>query len=202
MKIQKDVSTLQEVVLQKIQEKDLSRPQLIQAIGYKSIPKGLRRLDIYLSSLKAPDDAFAKNLLRVLEIDGLTFYRSIQATLASMDREAEKEFKPYLVLEINFQPRPWFAAQAIYHQRTVQIPFDLQQLAFEEEVAAVKALYEKRVKNLPYESGVTGFKYYRRHNYCLIFDDAFVLTDAFFIQAGGNGRSYLGNRVVDLLLNK
>jgi hypothetical protein len=201
MEIQQDVSTLQEVVLQKIQEKELSRPQLIQAIGYKNISKGLRKLDIYLSSLQAPDDAFVKNLLRVLEIDGLTFYRSIKATLASMDRAAEKEFKPYLVLEINFQPRPWFAAQAIYHQRTVQVPFDLQQLPFEEEVASVKALYEERVKNLSYESRVIGFEYYRRHNYCLVFDDAFVLTDAFFIQAGGNGKKYLGNRVVDLLLN-
>ncbi len=201
MKIQKDDSTLQEVVLQKIQEKDLSRPQLIQAIGYKNISKGLRKLDIYLSSLKAPDDAFVKNLLRVLEIDGLTFYRSIQATLASMDRAAEKEFKPYLVLEINFQPRPWFAAQAMYHQRTVKVPFDLQQLSFEEEAASVKALYEERVKNLSYESKVTGFKYFRRHNYCLVFDDAFVLSDAFFIQAGGKAKNYLGNRVVDLLLN-
>ena len=104
--------TLQSLIKQKIKEKGLSRSQLVSAIGYSNVSKGCQRLDTFLKTLEAPSEEFIVNIASVLEIDPVTFYRSVVASLDQFSTDS-KRTKPYVEILLGIQVRPLFAYQAV-----------------------------------------------------------------------------------------
>ncbi len=90
------IPTLQKLILKKIEERGLSRFQLVSDIGYTNISKGCQRLDTFLNTLEAPLEEFITKLISILEIDAVTFYRALTASLDQFSNDAKKNFKSYV----------------------------------------------------------------------------------------------------------
>lgn len=201
MKNTTSVPTLQQLISQKLKEKEVSRSQLVQALGYANIPKGIRRLDDYLANLKAPNDTFISDLLKVLEIDGLSFHRSLISTQKTLTAKRRAAFQPHVIIQIDFQPRPWFVAQFNGNQRTISLNTTTQKRSLKEEIINVISLYKQRRDQLSFKDRITGFSYYRDYNYCMVFDEKCDLINIHITQHQGLAKRTFGNRVVDMLYN-
>ncbi len=79
--------TLQELITSRLKEKNLSRSQVVQQIGYSNVSKGIRKFDTYLKTLSPPSDEFVSQLLSVLGVDGLTFHNACIASYKKMSTD-------------------------------------------------------------------------------------------------------------------
>ncbi len=116
--------TLQSLINQKIKRKDLSRPELVSAIGYTNISKGNRRLNHFLNTLETPSSDFINNLLSVLDIDCITFNKSINVSLDQFSNQPKKKFKPYIQIILSIEIRPLFASQMVANKCSVPVVID------------------------------------------------------------------------------
>lgn len=202
MKKATSVPTLQQLISQRMKEKGLSRSKLVQELGYTNIAKGIRRLDYYLINLKAPNDTFITELLRILEIDGFSFHRSLISSQETQTAKRRAAFQPHVIIGIDFQPRPWFAAQFILLQRTISLNTTAHKGSLMEEIVNVISLYKHRINQLSYKGSITGFSYYRDYNYCLVFDEKCDLIDIRITQHQNQPEKTFGNRVIQVLYNR
>lgn len=194
------IQTLQSLIKQKMKEKGLPRPQLALVLGYSNINKGTRRLDTFLRTLDAPSEQFIINLLTVLEIDALSFNKSINTSLREFSANAKKNFKPYIEILLGIQVRPSFAYHMIENPCFMYIPSKLQNQPLREEILAINDIYKEHIANTLSEDiskHIIGLNYHRDHNYYLKFNSDFTLEETVFIQALPSRKVPLGNRVVD-----
>ena len=124
--------TLQTLIKRKIHLKNLSLSDLLSAIGYTNISKGTRRLNIFLNTLEAPSEEFINNLLTILEIDALSFYKSLTASLQKFNNQAKTDFKPYIQIILDIEIRPRFAALMVKNKCSTPVPSKLQKQALED----------------------------------------------------------------------
>lgn len=193
--------TLQQVVNDRMRSKGLSRHQLIQQIGYTNVSKGIRRLDAYLKTLTAPSDEFVSKLLDILGIDGPTYLRAYLSSCDAQAYQARESFIPSIVLSLDFLPQPWFAAQIINAKCTVQVPVDIKRLPFQQELASAIALYNDRVSKLSFGDIVIGFRYYRSHDCCLVFDQKLECIKISSSYTFPQRQCRFGNMLLELLIN-
>jgi hypothetical protein len=194
--------TLQSLINQKIKRKDLSRPELVSAIGYTNTIKGIRRLNIFLTTLEAPSEQFTIKLLSVLEIDALSFNKAINASLDQFSSDAKKNFKPYIEILLGIQVRPSFAYQMVRNQCSISVPVKVQSQPLSDEIEAINDIYKDHVANALSDNinkHIIGLNYHREYNYYLKFDRDFTLEEAVFVQPLPSRKVPFGNRVVDLL---
>jgi len=59
---------LKSLILDRINNLDISRSELVEKLGYRNISKGIRRLNVFLQTLKAPSRDFMENLYSVLNL--------------------------------------------------------------------------------------------------------------------------------------
>lgn len=204
--------TIQELISSRIKQQNLSRSEFIQAVGYtKNISKGLRRFDSFLHTLEYPNDDFLRSILRVLEIEGLSFYNSLMVSKNIMVREADDiaktAFNPHIQVLVNDDPSPWFAAQLFYQERRVAVPLEVLSLPIIEELGAVISIYQHHVETLTHESVarkkmIIGFKYHRQHNYSMEFDTDCILKSIEASQTTRPQKKKLGNLVIDRLIDQ
>ena len=196
--------TLQQLVLSRMKEKGLSRSQIIRSMGLTNISKGLRRLDHFLQTLEYPSDEFVVRLLSVLDINGLEFCRAVTSTQSNMSESNRKVFTPYIRIQLGVQIRGAFAWQMVMNKCTTRVSEDIQALPFARELdAVIKAYTNHRDAQLADSSlirHVTGFRYYRAHNYSLHFDADLVLRKIEFLAPSPSGRLPLANRLVNVLM--
>jgi hypothetical protein len=193
--------TLQQVINDRMRSKGLSRHQLIQQIGNTNVSKGLRKLDTFLGTLAAPGDEFVSRLLDILGIDVPTYLRAYESSCDALAVQAKDSFSPYIVLNIDFLPQPWFAAQIIHARCTVPVPTDIIRLPFQKEIASVIALYNDRASKLSFGERIKGFRYYRNHDCCLVFDQEFACNEISSSYTFPQCQCRLGNRLLDTLIN-
>ena len=145
------IPTIQQLINRKIREHCFSRNQLITALGYQNISKGLRRYDNFLLTLNAPEE-FIQNLIEVLGIDALSFHKSMTISLDIMAKRKESEkkerFRPNIEILLDFTPRPLFVYQYVKQSTRAKVPAELQQLPIKEELAAVFTLYNEHINSL------------------------------------------------------
>lgn len=194
--------TLQKLLTTKIREQGLSRSDLVRLLGYTNVSKGLRRLDGYLTTLKAPSDEFIVRLHSALEINGLEFCRAVSCTLEKMSADAEKEFKPYIEVLLGIQIRPAIAWQIVHNRCRLSVPQDLQDKPYREEIDTVIALFQDHIENILHSSlkrNVIGFEYHRKHDHYLKFNADLVLEETVYVQPAQIKKLPLGNRLANLL---
>jgi len=204
--------TIQELILRRIKQQNLSRSEFIQAVGYtKNITRGLRRFDTFLRNLEFPNDDFLRAIITVLEIDGLSFYQSFMASKNVMAKEADdiakNVFNPHIEILVNDSPSPSFAARVFYYQRRVTVPPEVLSLPIIEELSAVLSICKEHVETLTCENDarkemIYGFKYHREHNFSLEFDTDCILKSIESTQAARPRKMELGDRFVDLMLGE
>jgi len=204
--------TLQELISERTKEKGLTPSKLAQAIGYKNVAKGVRRLDIYLNTFKAPSDDFVRRLLMVLDIDGLSFHNALARSVNKMhckaDREAKEHFRPYLELSIKMEISPSFAAYMLHQKYCVyRLPSEMQNLPFHEELNLVLSVYQEKIQHmvssLSHPAGKklvdAGFIYYRHYDSYLKFNSEGALVKTVAVQPVPETKQPFGNRVFNLL---
>lgn len=177
--------TLRQLITSKLKEQDLSRSEVVQKIGYSNVSKGFNRLDHYLKTLSPPSDEFVSNLLSVLDIDGLAFHNAFIASRDNIavgaDTKAKQSFRPNIEVQLDFQPRAWFAAQIIHRQCTRLVPADIQNLPFRKELDTVNSIYKKHAENTAcladIQNHIVGFKYHRTFDSAMVFDRDLTLID-------------------------
>lgn len=206
MKKSTTVLTLQKLISRRAKEKGLSRSGLVQAIGYINVSKGIRRLDTYLQTLESPGDDFINNLLSVLNIDTVSFCRSLSASLDKINSEANKrareDFQPYIEVLIGIQIRGAIVWQAVHNMCRLSVSEDLQGKPYREEFDTVIALYQDHVENILHDNlkrSVTGFHYHRAHDHYLKFNTDLILTKIVYVQPSPMIKLSLENRVANLL---
>ena len=185
-----------------LKEKRLSRSDLVKAIGYTNVSKGCKRLDTYLETLEYPSQDFINRLLSVLRIDPVTLYRSLEVTLQNLTNEAARNFKPYIQILLSIQPTPHFAAGLVYRMCRICVPPSFLDLPLNEELEAIHSLYlnhREDVLNEKLRNSISGFRYHRSAEYCLMFDPSFKLVETHFVQSLPSGKRFIGNRIVSLL---
>ena len=203
--------TLHELITSRIKQHNLSRSEFIKAVGYtKNISKGLRRFDSFLHTLEYPNDDFLRSILRVLEIDGLSFYQSFMVSKNVKEREtddiAKNAFKPHIEVLVNDSPSPWFAAQLFYYERRVAVPLEALSLPIIEELNAVISFYKQHVQAITSENNIArkqmiqGFRYHRQYNYSMEFDTDCILKSIEASQTTRPQRKALGNKMVDMMV--
>ena len=195
------IPTLQSLIKQKIHQKKLSFPDLVSAIGYTNITKGNRRLDDFLNTLEAPSEEFINNLLSVLDIDALSFNKSINTSLDQFNSQAKKKFTPHIQIILGIEVRPLFAFQMVKNKCSIPVPTKLQNQPLSDELEAIISLYKNHVTTVLSENiskHVIGFKYHREHNYYMKFDANLMMEDIVFVHPLPSGKILLGNRMVDL----
>lgn len=167
MKKHLPIPTIQQQITRRMKECGLSRFELIKAIGYTNIAKGLRRLDTYLATLQAPSDDFISRVLVVLDIDSMAFYRSLEVSMAMTRRRQGDGFSPYIELQAPLTIAPLVTRFAMYQNFYVQsVPQDIQNLPFSQEMVQVFFLHRKLVhrfagQQLSLEEKQYGFRYFR-----------------------------------------
>ena len=204
--------TLRKLISERIKEKGLTLSKLVQAIGYKNVVKGIRRLDTYLNTFKAPSDDFVRRLLLVLDIDGLSFHNALTRSVNKMhcktDRKAKEHFRPYLELSVKLEMNPSFAAYMLRQKYCVhRLPSEIRNLPFHEELDFVLSVYQEKfqhmVSNLSHPAGKKlidgGFIYFRHYNSYLRFNAEGVLLKTVSVQPVPDTKQPFGNRVFNLL---
>ncbi len=194
MQEENSVPNLQQLIYARMKGRGLSRSKLIQSLGYSNIPKGLRRLDDYLSTLHAPSDKFINDLLSVLDIEGMPFYRALNLSqhqvLQRANRKAKENFNPHLVLMIKERMKPIYGLHILWHEVCYRpLPLEIQNLPFNEEVDFVTAQYQLQIDNLGTSEyhrtmGIQGFRYYRSYDNYLEFNVDCVLKKTVFESFG------------------
>jgi len=191
--------TVADLVAQRMKECGISRSQLVQALGYANVAKGLRRLDVFLKTLDSPSDGFVTSLLEVLVIDWSEYRGAQAASRDALKNDAALSFRPHLRFCLNLTPRPWFAAQIVSRLVTMPVPAALQELSFEQEIAAVLAAAGNWLSASPFRKKVAGFRYFREVDYCMVFDAEFRLLDVAHDDQIEDAPADLGSRFVALL---
>lgn len=198
MKNSSFTTSLQQIILKKAQNKGWSRKRLVEELGYSNVSKGLRRLNVFLETLIVPSDNFVRRLTEVLGIDVITFVGSYKVSMKALADKEKERFRPTLVLHIDFQPRPWFAAQFVRQWCTIPLPKDLRNLSMQDELAAIFNLFSTRLNMLNYKERVTGFVYVRQYDACLIFDKNGVLVKIEPERWGNQKSDSFGRKVIEL----
>jgi len=204
--------TLQQLVNQKIRQKDLSRSQLVPNLGYKNISKGCRRLEQYLKTLHPPSEEFVVQLLAVLSINGLEFSQAAACSRDSAervaDRRARERFSPHLKLSAKINISPLFVRQLLFRRYCIHpVPRQIQELSFQEEIAFVAKAYRETYNRLL--AGISpqlarkcsdhGFQYFRHYDSYLEFNSDAVLVNIVTVQPVAETKLPLGNRVINML---
>ena len=85
-----------------MKETNINKSELVKAIGYQNINKGMRKLDACITGEKI-HKKFLVNLARVLEIDDQTLNEAIKKTLEEIKHKQEKQerlhFKPHIYIK-------------------------------------------------------------------------------------------------------
>ena len=196
--------TMRELVDARMREKGIKRSQLIQTMGYSNIAKGLKRLDLYLSTLHAPSEQFVDSMLSALDISGVQFMNASNATTRQMRAAAEKQrqshFTPHIQLLPTFMSGPWFVRSFIVQQCRCTVPAHLQSLPFAEEIAEVQRLYRNHCEVVGRPDRVRGFQYHRTPDHYLQFDHDGILKEiASMPLPGMHEKVPTGNRLFPLL---
>lgn len=197
------IPTLQNLIKEKIKEKDLSRSDLVRAIGYSNISKGCRRLDSLLNTLEIPSSNFINNLLEVLYITHTDFYNSLYASLDEFNFDAARNFKPHIEIILDIQIRPFFAYLAVKNMCSIPVHSEHQNQSLQGEIETIKTICNEHIDIVLNENlyrHIVGFKYFREHNYYLKFSTDFILEDTVFVQNMPAGKVPFGNRVIDMLV--
>lgn len=192
--------TLKQLIENRIKLKGLKRSDLIRLMGYSNISKGLRRLDRFFHALEAPDAGFVSKLQIVLDINTISLEKTISETRDAIEDNAKKSFVPHLVICVDFHPQPWFAAQVIQAECTIEVPPNILNLPSHEEMAEIISLYNERSGKLSYKERIIGFRYQRSYKSCLIFDRTLNCTEALSNNnTHRQPQNYFGNKVLNIL---
>lgn len=190
---------LADLIRKKMQEHKVNRSALVREMGYRNVNKGLRKLDQYLCNLESPGDEFVARLCSVLRIDASSFETAKQATEQSLVAERQRAFKPFLVVDLAIQPRPWFAAQLIYNHSRIKVSPELKSLTPEQEATAILALFRAWLATSFLRDEAVGFRYYREYGFCQVFDMDGKLQEKVSEPVGKSPKRCVGNRFVDIM---
>ena len=90
------------LIVAAMKENDIKKSELVKAIGYQNINKGMRKLDACITGEEI-HKKFLVNLARVLEIDDQTLNEAIKKTSGEIKRKQEKQerlhFKPHIYIK-------------------------------------------------------------------------------------------------------
>lgn len=197
--------TLESLIKQRIKEKGLSRFDLVSSLGYANISRGCRRLDTFIRTLEAPSEDFIINIASVLEIDPVTLYRAIKATLDQFSADAKRTFKPYIQIRLGIDITSGFAALAVYSKCSIPIPSHILEMPLGSEIETITALCKEHInihiKQLSPNlyKNITGFNYHRHHSCYMKFNRGFTLEETVFIQPWPSGKTLWSYRVIDMM---
>jgi len=116
---------------------ELSRNDLAHAVGYENITKGLRVIDDFTQHLIIKNE-IDKKLLTALNIPDAEYKAAALALNQLLLNKEKDEFKPFIQIILSSKPSPLFLGSFYSY---VNLPENLTQLTFEEEIASVVNAY-------------------------------------------------------------
>jgi len=116
---------------------ELNRNDLAQAVGYENITKGLRVIDDFTQYLIIKNE-IDKKLRTTLNIPDTEYKAAILALNQLLLNKEKDEFKPFIQIILSSKPSPLFLGSFYSY---VNVPGNITQLTFEEEIASVVNTY-------------------------------------------------------------
>ena len=93
---------IERLIVAAMKENNIKKSELVKAIGYQNINKGIRKLDSCITGEEI-HKIFLADLARVLEIDDQTLNEAIKKTSEEIKRKQEKQerlhFKPHIYIK-------------------------------------------------------------------------------------------------------
>ena len=165
-----------------IRDKDIKKVEVVKALGYRNIDKGLRRLNDCIQGQGKCSKAFVRRLAGVLEINNQAMDEAIKKTedecrlereAAARRREiyARKNFKPYIYVKTS-EKRPnsiaivAFTGAAVY--KCIDLPVEISSRSIERQIREVsktiKQHYSKRNGHSGQFGKITGYIFYKTYD--------------------------------------
>jgi hypothetical protein len=169
------------LVLGAMEQKQLSRYELIRRMGYSSVNKGLRRLDLFLAGDEL-DPVFVAKVTEALVLDSQNINKAIEQDQnikrARIDAQERAVFKPYIYLQTEATRPSQITIFALTGgtrtHKMFFVPEDLPENSWEMQINMVrrltKAHYRLREGIAPFFGAITGYLY------CPTYDSSYEFT--------------------------
>jgi len=143
------------LIIAAMKENNLKKSDLVKAIGYQNINKGMRKLDACITGEGIyKNKKLLFNVGRVLEIDDQTLNEAIKKTLEEIKRKKEKQerlhFKPHIYIK-HSESRPssitivCFAG--INYFKHIELPSNIHMLSDEKQIETVSKIINKHYQS-------------------------------------------------------
>ena len=136
-----------------MKETNIKKSELVKAIGYQNINKGMRKLDACMAGERI-HKKFLVNLSRVLEINDKTLNEAIKKTSGEIKHKQEKyekfHFKPHIYIK-HSESRPssitivCFAG--INYFKHIELPSNIHMLSDEKQIEIVSKIINKHYQS-------------------------------------------------------
>ncbi len=173
------VNALKTLVMKRLKELGLSKPELARRLGYRNINKGMRRIDAVLNA--EGDEELTIRMLKELHLTeakqriALTDQELRKAKELLARRVVEREkFRRSLTLISSFEPTNWLGRWGAFLGSQVLLPLLGDQVSREEELAEVIRHFHQKLGVRYPEKGppldIFGFYYHRTYDHGFLCD--------------------------------
>lgn len=165
-----------------IKEKGIKKVEVVKALGYRNIDKGLRRLNDCIQGQGKCSKAFLRKLAGALEINNQAMDEAIKKTEdeCRLEREAmarrreiyaRKNFKPYIYVKTS-EKRPnsiaivAFTGTAVF--KCIDLPEEISSWPIERQIGAASKTIKQHYCEMNGHSGqfgkITGYIFYKTYD--------------------------------------
>ena len=157
-----------------MKENNIKKSELVKAIGYQNINKGMRKLDACITG-EGIHKKFLVNLARVLEIDDQTLNEAIKKTLEEIKRKQEKQerlhFKPHIYIK-HSESTPRSITTVCFigvsYFKHIELPPNIHMLSDEKQIETVTKIINKHYQIEEGKNGmfghITGYIYRKTYD--------------------------------------
>ncbi|MEH6626584.1 MAG: hypothetical protein V7739_09070 [Motiliproteus sp.] len=163
------MNELERLIKQRSNALGFTRSQLVTQLGYKSISGGLRKLDTFGATLKAPA-GFELLVQQTLDIPDVDYHAAITAVETKQTMEWREQFRPKIQFTLLQRPSPLFLVGLVPGLFGFSVPVELSAMAKQGEIEKVVDLYQAYVDSKSVYPHC-GFSYYRNCGQCWEFDE-------------------------------
>jgi len=152
------------LIVAAMKETNINKSELVKAIGYQNINKGMRKLDACITGEGIyKNKKFLVNLARVLEIDDQTLNEAIKKTLEEIKHKQEKQerlhFKPHIYIK-HSESRPHSITTVCFigvnYFKHIELPPNIHMLSDEKQIETVTKIINKHYQIEEGKNGMFG----------------------------------------------
>jgi hypothetical protein len=149
----------------------MTRPDLVRAVGFTNLTKGLRRLDACLAEGDCTNSVLLRGLARTLGIDQGAVDEAVRLTRAQLAAESEEEmarasmaareyFKPHVYVVTSRNKPSFLAGAALFGRQLKYLPV-AENTPMDDVSAMVRQHYIEMHGRCPFFGEITGYIYFQ-----------------------------------------